>query len=516
MATTSRSFDSPYAELRALVKEAATLGSIGSLLGWDQETYMPPAAAAHRAEQQALVSGLVHERATSPRIGELLSQCEADRELMSDPETAANLREMRRDYDLLTKLPTELVEELARTGSLAQEAWKEARKNSDFAAFAPWLEKMMALSRRKAECLGIPKGGAELYDALLDQYEPGMTSAQIEAIFTPLRDRLSKFIAEVTSKGSEPDTSVLKAQIPAEKQHAFGLQVLRAMGFDLEAGRLDTTTHPFCSGMAPGDTRLTTRYRDEAFTDALYGTMHEAGHGLYEQGLPKLGANGEGRFGEPLGESISLGIHESQSRMWENMVGRSREFWTWALPRAREAFAPALDGVTVDQMYRAVNTCRPSFIRVEADESTYNLHIMLRFELERGLIAGTVSVNDLPREWNRRFKQYLGLDVPDDRRGCLQDVHWSFGLIGYFPTYTLGNLYAAQFWETIQQEIPDLKDRIARGEMLPLREWLREKIHKHGKRYRAGELCERVTGKPLSAEPFMRYLEGKIRPIYGV
>lgn len=498
-------------ELRALLREAATLGSAGALLSWDQETYMPPAAAAHRAEQQALISGLVHERTTSKRVGELIAACEADSDLMADEEAAANIREMRRDYDLATRIPTELVSELARVGSQSQEAWKEARKNSDFAAFAPWLEKMIALSRRKAECLGIPVGGAELYDALLDRYEPGMTAAQVDAIFVPLRERLAAFIGEVASRGKAPDTSVLDTQVPADKQHAFGLQVLRAMGFDLDAGRLDVTTHPFCSGFAPGDTRLTTRYRDERFTDALYGTMHEAGHGLYEQGLPKAE-----RFGEPLGESISLGIHESQSRMWENMVGRSREFWIWALPRAQQAFAPALSGATVGALYRAVNTCQPSFIRVEADESTYNLHIMLRFELERALISGALPVKDLPGVWNERFEQYLGLKVPDDRRGCLQDVHWSFGLVGYFPTYTLGNLYAAQFWEQINKDIPDLKAQIAHGELLELREWLRRNIHQHGRRYRAGELCERVTGSPLSAEPFLRYLEGKIRPIYGL
>ncbi len=503
---------SPYAELRSLVRQAATLGSVGSLLGWDQETYMPPAGAAHRADQQALISALVHERSTSPRIGELLKACESDAALRADALAAANLREMRRDYDLATKLPTDLVADLARTGSLAQEAWKDAREKSDFAKFAPWLEKMIALTRRKAECLRSGTGGSQdLYDALLDQYEPGISGAQIAAIFDPLRTRLAGFIADVAKRGREPDTGPLAAKAPVDRQHAFGQRVLEAMGFDLKAGRLDVTTHPFCSGMAPGDTRLTTRYRDEKFTDALYGTMHEAGHGLYEQGLPKAD-----HFGEPLADAISLGIHESQSRMWENFVGRSREFWVWALPLAQQAFAPGLDGVTVDAMYRAVNTCRPSFIRVEADESTYNLHVMLRFEIERALVNGSLAVADIPATWNARVKQYLGLDVPDDRRGCLQDVHWSFGLIGYFPTYTLGNLYAAQFWEKINADLPSLRTQMSQGNFADLKRWLNTNIHAHGKRYRAGELCEMITAKPLSADPFMRHLEGKLKPIYAI
>ncbi len=509
--STSKTAPAPshYTQLRSLFREAGTLSSVGSLLGWDQETYMPHAAAAHRADQQALISGLHHDSLTSPKIGELLAKCEADAGLKSDAMTAANLLEMRRDYDLATKIPTDLVAELARTGSLAQEAWKEARQNNDFPKFAPWLEKMIALTRKKAEHL--KTGSQDLYDALLDQYEPGMTGGQVAAVFDPLRTRLASFIGDVAKRGREPDTAMLNAKVPTEKQHAFGTRVLVAMGFDLKAGRLDVTTHPFCSGMAPGDTRLTTRYRDEKFTDALYGTMHEAGHGLYEQGLPKAE-----HFGEPLADAISLGIHESQSRMWENFVGRSREFWVWALPVAQQAFAPALDGVTVDSMYRAVNTCRPSFIRVEADESTYNLHVMLRFEIERALVNGKLAVNDVPRTWNAKVKEYLGLDVPDDRRGCLQDVHWSFGLVGYFPTYTMGNLYAAQFWEKILQDIPGLKAQMSQGNFADLKKWLNTNIHTQGKRYRAADLCQKITGKPLSADPFMRHLEGKIRPIYGI
>jgi carboxypeptidase Taq len=509
-------FPAHYEELRQHCRRGALLGSVGSLLGWDQETYMPHAAGATRADQQSLIAELAHKHATDPRRGELIAACEADASLTADaasPE-ARNIREMRRDYDHATKLPTELVAELAKVGSQSQEVWKDARANNDFKKFAPWLDKMMTLSRRKAECYGVPAGG-ELYDALLDEYEPGASARELDSIFAPLRTRLSALIAEiaVAQKKSKKkiNTKILTSKIPADKQHAFGQMILAAMGFDLTAGRLDTTTHPFCSGLAPGDTRLTTRYRDEKFTDALYGTMHEMGHGLYEQGLPK-----PDRFGEPLGDSISLGIHESQSRMWENFVGRSKSFWKWALPRAKKTLGGSLKTATVDQLFAAVNTASPSFIRVEADEATYNLHVMLRFEIERALISGDLKVKDLPATWNAKVKDYLGLTVPDDKRGCLQDVHWSFGLVGYFPTYTLGNLYAAQFWEKINQDIKGLDKQIAKGNFADLKSWLNKNIHSPGKRWRAGELCERVTGKPLSADPLMRHLENKLRPIYNI
>ena len=499
-----------YAELCEVARETATLSSTEYLLAWDQETYMPEGAAEARASQRALIAGLVHDRKTSERMGELIAACEQDAELTADPTTAADIREFRRDYDLATKLPVELVRELAEVGSRAQNIWRKAREQSDFSVFRPILERLVGLVRQKAECYGAPEGG-ELYDALLNEYEPGARAADIESIFTPLAERLSALVANLADNGTPPDTSCLDLKIDASRQHAFGLFILDAIGFDLNAGRLDTTTHPFCEGLAPGDTRLTTRYRDERFTDALYGTMHEAGHGIYEQGLPKARC-----FGQPLGEAISLGIHESQSRMWENSVGRSRAFWTWALPHAKEKLGPAIAPYSADDLYRAVNTAQPSFIRVEADEATYNLHIMLRFDIERAIIRGDIAIKDIPGLWNETFKRYLGLGVPDDRRGCLQDVHWSFGAIGYFPTYCLGNLYAAQLWETINEQIPDLNDQIACGEFAPLRTWLNKNIHAQGRRYRAGELCERLTGKPLGADPLLRHLEGRLKPIYGL
>jgi carboxypeptidase Taq len=521
-----------YRDLCSLLREGATLRSVGSLLGWDQETYMPAKAGAARASQQELIARLAHERATDPRVGELLSRCEGDRSLTSDPAIASNLREARRDFDLATKLPSSLVAEIARIASQGQEVWKHARDKSDFKMFQPTLEKMMDLTRRKAECYGAPAGG-ELYDALLDEYEPGATAREIEAIFTPLRKDLTDLVLAVaertgkakpskdkSKKGDKPkakvkiSTACIDEEVPTDAQHRFGLRVLRTMGFDLDAGRLDVTTHPFCSGLTDGDTRLTTRYRGERFTDALYGTMHEGGHGLYEQGLPKGGEGDASLFGQPLADAISLGIHESQSRMWENFVGRSKHFWKWAQPLLVKEFGKKFKRHDADDLFAATNTVSPSLIRVEADEGTYNMHVMIRFELERALINGQLKIKDLPAEWNRRYEDYLGIDVPDDRRGCLQDVHWSVGLIGYFPTYTLGNLYAAQFWEKINDDLKDLPKQIAKGKMLELRDWLRTNIHQHGRRYRAGELCEKVTGKPLKADALLRHLRKKAEAVY--
>lgn len=501
-----------YTDLIALKRQAGTLGSIAALVSWDQETYMPPAGAKARAEQSSLLAGIIHERNTSPKLGDLLAQCQADNDLNAEstPE-GANLREMRRDYDLATKLPNELVKALALAQSQAQEAWKHARANNDFPSFVNDLTKVLDLTREKGECYGYKPDG-EVYDALINEYEPDTTAKEIEAVFTPLRDQLSAFIADLTANGTPPQTDFLSRSIPVEKQHRFGQEITARLGFDYNAGRLDTTTHPFCSGFGPGDTRMTTRYEPTNFPDAVGSTMHECGHGLYEQGLPKSGE----LFGTPLASAVSLGIHESQSRMWENMVGRGQPFWNWALPVANKHFDNAFGDIDLDTFVKSMNTCTPSFIRVESDESTYNLHVMLRFELERAMISGDLAIKDLPAAWNEKFKNFLGLDVPDDARGCLQDVHWSFGLVGYFPTYTLGNLYAAQMWETINSQIPDLDQQMAAGEFSALLTWLRENIHQHGRRYSAAQLCERTTSKPLDAAPLMRHLQRRVKPAYGM
>ena len=508
-----------YTNLVQRAKEASRLHSIASLLGWDQETYMPPGGASARAEQAALMARLHHEASTAPELGELIAACEADSALSSgDTPEAANIRELRRDYDKLTKLPSDLVSALAETTSQAQHAWKAAREGSDFAAFKPWLEKVLDLSRQKAQCLADGKG--ELYDALIDGYEPGAKAAEIEAVFVPLREKLSAMIMNIKDNGTPPKSDVLDRTVSATKQEAFGSFVAEACGFDFTRGRLDVTTHPFCEGIAPGDTRLTTRYRESSWTDSLYGIMHEMGHGLYEQGLPEGEAHGRGdvpdQSGLPCGQAVSLGIHESQSRLWENAVGRSEAFWKWALPHAKQMMGSVMDDQTPGSIAAAVNTAKPSLIRVEADEGTYNLHIMIRFELERALLSGDLSVADLPAAWNDRYKEFLGLEVPNDREGCLQDVHWAFGLIGYFPTYTLGNLYGAQFWAAVRQEIPSLDTLIAAGEFSPLLGWLRENIHTHGRRYTPDQLCERATGKPVSDRPLLDYLTAKLYPVYGI
>ncbi len=499
-----------YRELTGLLRETAILSSAGATLGWDQETMMPPAAAALRAEQLAALSGLAHERRTSPRMAELLERSEADVDLAADPVVAANLREIRRTYDLATRLPTSLVREFAETSSRAMEAWKDARERSDFAAFAPWLEKVVELSRAKAEHYGAGRGG-DLYDALLDEYEPGMSGAEVERIFDALRPGLAALIGAIAESEVQPDPRLATVRVPRDAQEVLNRAILEHIGFDFRGGRLDVSTHPFCESPGPGDTRLTTRYREEGFLDALVSTLHEAGHGMYEQGLPKAEL-----FGQPIAEAVSLGIHESQSRMWENMVGRSRPFWEWALPMAKDAFGSALAGTEVDEVFAFLNAVRPGPTRVEADEATYNLHIMLRFDLERAMLRGDLAVRDVPAAWNERMRQDLGVEVVDDRSGVLQDIHWSMGAIGYFPTYTLGNLYAAQFWETVREELPDLDEQFARGEFAGLLGWLREKVHRHGGRFRAPELCERITGRPLSPEPLLRYLETKLKPLYGI
>ncbi len=499
-----------YAKLTGELRELALFASSASILGWDQETGMPPLAGPLRAEQFAALSGLVHQRHTRDEVGDWLAACEADGDLLADPRVAANLREIRREYDRAVRLPESLVREIASATALAQQAWRQAREGSDFAAFAPSLERVFELSRRRADCL---REGTDRsrYDVLMDQFEPGASAAELEAVFGALRARLTPLIGAIAAARTDEAPRVQNGAVPVAAQEAFNRSVAARMGFDFDAGRLDVSTHPFCEGIGPGDTRLTTRFREDEFTDALSSTMHEAGHGLYEQGLPK-----EAEFGQPLAEPTSLGIHESQSRLWENLVGRSRAFWEWAQPRAAEALGAPLAGVSADDLFRAVNRVRPNLIRVDSDEATYNLHIMLRFDLERALLDGDLRVTDLPGAWNERMGTDLGLAVPNDRLGCLQDIHWSMGAVGYFPTYTLGNLYAAQFWEAASRELPGLEEEMRRGDFSSLLGWLRRNIHVFGRQFTASELCERATGSPLSAEPFLRYVEGKFGTLYGV
>jgi carboxypeptidase Taq len=496
-----------YTSLVTELRELALLGSVQAVLEWDERTQLPPKGTEHRASQTSLLARMSHERFTSPRIGELLHEVEASN-LVSKPDSdeAVNIRETRRSYDRARKLPTSLVEEMTRVAVLAQQAWGEAKQKSDYASFEPWLEKTVQFKRQEAKCVGY---GADMYDALLDEFEPGETAANLRKTFEGLRGPLVELIGKVVDSGRKAPLEILERDYSPEMQHKLARSAAGAIGFDFEAGRLDVSLHPFCTGLGPGDTRMTTRYDPKYFGDAFFGVLHESGHALYEQGLPRE------HFGTPLGEAISLGIHESQSRMWENLVGRGRVFWKHFLPQAREAFPSQLNQVVEDQWYWAINDIRPSLIRTEADEATYNLHVMLRFELEQALLNEDLSAKDLPQAWNRKMQEYLGIAPPDDARGCLQDIHWSGGAIGYFPTYTLGNLYAAQFFEQARKDIPGLEEEFSRGDFAPLLNWLRHNIHRHGKRYRAGELVKRVTGRELSAEPLLRHLRSKAE-LYGV
>ena len=494
-----------YNTLVHKLTQVATLGSVSSVLGWDEQVNLPPEGAGHRAAQLGLLAGVVHGRATDPALGEAIDAAgETTQE--GSPE-ASVVRNARRRFDRSTKLPSRLVTELSETTTLAQQAWVDARGKSDFAAFQPWLEKVISLKREEADAL-VGDGQAR-YDALLDEYEPGMTGADVTAIFEPLSGRLSQLVRDVADSGTTVDTTPLAGPYGIPGQRELSRRAAAAIGFDFAAGRIDEAAHPFCSGFGPGDCRLTTRYDETFLSQGLYGTLHEAGHGLYEQGLPRE------HFGTCLGESASLGVHESQSRMWENAVGRSREFWTFLHPHVTELFETARE-FSEEDFFLACGEVTPSLIRVEADEVTYNLHVLLRFELERDLIDGDLAVADLPERWNGRFAELFGIDVPDDARGCLQDVHWAAGLIGYFPTYTLGNLYAAQLWQAAEAALGPLPPQVARGEFAPLLSWLRENVHDHGHRYPAAELIERATGQTLSADPLIDSLKAKCHRVYGV
>jgi carboxypeptidase Taq len=497
-----------YAELISRIREYSLLGSCVHMLGWDERTYMPRQGSAHRAEQIALLARLTHEMLTAPRIGELLAEVEAS-PLVAEKYSAAevNVREIRRSYDRAVKLPKKLVEEIARVTTRAQQVWQEARQANDFLTFQPWLEKIVRLKQQEAEAVGYE---SVPYDALLDEYEPGATAAAITRAFADLRAELVPLVGALMASGRKPRRDVLEREYPIQAQEAFGQAAAAVIGFDFDAGRLDVTAHPFCSGIGPGDCRLTTRYNLHHFNDGFFGILHEAGHGIYDQGLPAE------HFGTPMGVAVSLGIHESQSRLWENQVGRSQAFWDYFYPSARERFSKALADVSVEDFIFAINDVQPSYIRVEADEATYNMHIILRFELEQALVSGDLAPQDVPAAWNEKFHQSFRLTPPTNALGCLQDVHWSMGGLGYFPTYTLGNMYAAQFMEQARRDLGDLDLEFRRGRFSPLKDWLREKIHTQGQRYRAGDLCQRITGKPLSHQPLLTYLRNKYAPLYGI
>jgi carboxypeptidase Taq len=497
-----------YQSLTAHSRETALLASIRGLLEWDERTKMPHAAGAYRAEQVAFLAGEIHKRQTDARVGDWLAEL-ADSPLAADPHSDSGtvIRQLRRQYDKKTKLPQALVEELSRTATLGEQKWVEARKADDFSLFQPLLEKMLMLKRQEVAALGFT---ATPYDPLLDDYEPHATTAEVGAVLAGLRDALAPLVHEIVASGRRPDAAILKRSFAPAIQESFGQEISSAMGFDYTAGRLDTTAHPFCGGAGPGDVRITTRYNANDFGDAFFSILHEAGHGMYEQGLPRE------HFGLPTGEAVSLGIHESQSRMWENQVGRSRAFWEHVLPRAQAAFPDSLKDAKLDNFYAAINEVQPSLIRVDADEVTYNLHILIRFELERAMIEDDLQVADLPGAWGEKYEKYLGITPPNDADGALQDVHWSAGLFGYFPTYSLGNLYAAQFFAQANADLGDQQKAFRRGDFAPLLGWLRVHIHRHGQRYSASELVQRITGKPLSHAAWIDQMRTKYGELYGL
>lgn len=484
------------------------LGTAGAVLDWDQQTYMPPGGLRARAEQKATLSKLSHRLFTDPEIGELLQRA-AEEVADFDPQSddAALVRVTQRDYDKATRLPEELVTEISRVTSHAQEEWAQARAEDDFPRFAPWLERIVDLERRTAEYLGYTD---RLYDALLDQYEPGMTAARIDEIFAELKRETVPLARAIFERVESVDASVLTREYEPEQQREFAEAVLKDCGFDFLRGRQDRSVHPFCTHFSRGDVRLTTRYDRNFLPMALFGSLHEMGHGLYEQGTA------ESLEGTSLASGASLGVHESQSRLWENLVGRSRGFWGHYYPSLKHAFPDPLNGVDMEQFYRAINRVAPSAIRVEADEVTYNLHIILRYELENELLEGRLSVQDAPEAWNAKMEELLGFRPESNREGILQDVHWSIGILGYFPTYSLGNVLSAQIWEKALADVPSIPEDIASGQFEALLGWLRENIHQHGRKLFPEDLVRQATGSELTTAPYVRYLKGKFGEIYGV
>lgn len=500
--------ESLYKELCQHARETSYLESTSALLEWDQQTKMPSQAGCHRSEQITFLAGEIHKRRTDPRLGDLIGEL-AESKLAADEasDSGATIRELKRNFEKRIKLPGKLVEDLARSASIGQSMWVQARKDNDFKRFAPHLKRMFELKKSEAEALGYEECP---YDALLDEYEPKAKTREVAAVLEALRADLVPLVAEISESGYLPPVEILRRKFPVEAQQVFAREASSQIGFDYRRGRLDTTHHPFCTETGPHDCRITTRYDENSFNSSFFGTLHESGHGIYEQGLRTE------FYGLPPGKYCSLGIHESQSRLWENLVGRSISFWQYFYPRAQELFPGALQNVPLNDFCQVINHVSPSLIRVEADEATYNLHIIIRFELEQEIINGELDTDDLPTAWNDKYERYLGIVPPTDVDGVLQDVHWSAGLVGYFSTYSLGNLYASQFFETARQELGDLDLMFREGDFVPLKQWLNEKIHRQGQCLSGPELGRSVTGHDLSHQLLIDQLRTKLAPIYGL
>jgi len=494
-------------DLKDILAEVSDLSHAALLLEWDQETYMPPGGVQSRSEQLSTLLRLSHVRFTSGEVGGLLDSLEGKVDGDFDSDDASLVRVTRRDYEEARKLSPDLIAEVARAGSTARPVWEKARHDENYTLFAPYLEKNVELNRRIADALGYKE---RPYDALLNRTEPGMKTSELEAIFAELKEAIVPLVADIGRHADAVDDRVLRREFDTDLQVSYALEVVKRLGYDLERGRQDISTHPFSSGFGPDDVRITTRVSREFFNECLFGSIHESGHAMYEQGMGRDIAR------TPLYGGASPGVHESQSRLWENLVGRGRAFWRYFYPSLQAVFHESLHNVDEETFYRAVNRSYPSLIRVEADEVTYNMHVLLRFELENEMLEGKLKVMDLPEAWNARVKSYLGVDVPNDRQGALQDIHWSFVSFGIFPGYTIGNLNGAQLMEKVRADIPDLDSQIERGEFGALLGWLRKNVHRHGRKFTPNELMERATGKPLTAMPWIAYVRKKFGALYGL
>ncbi len=495
-------------QLKARLSEINDLRRANAILGWDQQTYMPSGGNAARAEQSATLQKISHEMFTADETGRLIDAAAHEVEKV-DPaaDDARLISVVRRDYHKARRVPADLVAEIARATGQAVGVWTQARAQSVWAPFEPYLEKIVDLNRRLADALGYAD---RMYDALLDQYEPDMKTAQVQAVFDAIKPDVIELVKAIAAKADAVSDEVLHREFDEQKQWDFGLEVIRRYGFDFERGRQDKSVHPFTTSFSIGDVRITTRVDRNFLSPALFGTLHECGHALYEQGISRSLER------TLLADGASLGMHESQSRMWENLVGRSRPFWKFFFPKLKTFFPAQLADQTDELFYRAANKVHPSFIRVEADEVTYGLHIMLRFELENDMLERKIKLGEVPEAWNAKMQQFLGLTPPTTKDGALQDVHWSIGAIGYFPTYQLGNLIAVQLWQKINADIPDLNDQIARGEFSALLGWLRTNLHQNGRKFTSVELLQRITGGGLEPAPYIKYLKTKYADVYGL
>lgn len=498
-----------YKELLNLSRHITVLKGISSHLHWDEETYLPPAAAEIRAEQLKVLAGVIHEEATGKKYAKVLSSLIdlkkgviLEKELTNRQKSA--LKEWQRDYIKETTLPKSFVEDFAQLSSQAIQAWRMARKDNAFQRFAPFLDRIIQMNRKKADLLGFKE---HPYDALIDLYEHDTSAKEIEGLFNKLKKRLIPLLSKI-AKAKQVGDDFLFGSFSQEKQLKFGKILLNAMGYEMEKGRLDLSTHPFSSSSHPTDSRITTRIHANSIMSNILVILHEGGHSLYEMGLPVED------YGSPLCEAISLGMHESQSRWWETRIGLTKPFWQYFLPILRKNFPKKFDSVDLDIFYRAINKVEPSFIRVEADEVTYPLHVILRFEIEKALIEGSMKVREIPEVWNSKMKEYLGIIPPNNTEGCLQDIHWSMGAFGYFPTYSLGNMYTAQMFTAFSKKFPDWQKKVASGNFLFIKQWLHEEVYQYGRQYSSKELIEKITGKQFSEKEYIHYLEDKYTDIY--